>query len=113
MLTNATIIRIDAAPAVLLDNSRVYSEGASTSVRCSWQDPKSGRKWILGATVADANAALYVQGNQTAAFELEGRALIQVDGESDPRLYLVLAVSPQVGLSMTNTEVYLQRIGNE
>ena len=113
MLTNATITRIDGAPAVLPDNSRVYTEGASTSVRCSWQDPKTGRKWILGAAVSDANAVLYVEGNQSAVFALEGRALIQVDGESSARLYLVLAVSPQVGLSMTNTEVYLKRIGNE
>lgn len=108
MLTNATILRIDRAPTVGLDNSRTYVEGASTDLRCSWQDPKTGRKWIIGAAIADANAVLYVPGDREADFQLDGRVLIQVDREAATRIYTVLAAKPMVGLGLSNTEVYLK-----
>ena len=82
--------------------------GPAIAVEASWQDPKSGRKWILGATVSDATAVLYVEGNLPVASE--SVATIRVDGESADRSYLVLYAAPQVGLSMTNTEIYLKNI---
>ena len=108
MLTNATILRIDT-PGTPAGNGVVpLVTGAAISTRCSWQDPKSGRKWILGATVSDATAVLYVEGN--VAVVPGSVATLRVDGEVADRQYLVVAVSPQVGLSMTNTEVYLKNL---
>lgn len=87
IIANATITRIDAPPTIGVDGSRTYVEGASTSIRCCWQDPKTGRKWILGAAVEDATAALYLDGNQAAMFPMESRVVVQVDGESGTRMY--------------------------
>jgi hypothetical protein len=107
MLTNATILRIDAAAAKGPDGTETWTEGSAVSIRCSWQRPRTGQKWIEGAAIADAAAVLYVGGNRSGAIESNGRVLVRVDGESADRLYTVLAVEPAVG-GLSNTEVYLK-----
>ena len=108
VITNATIIRIDTLGAY--DQSiaaRPLVAGAAITLRCSWQDPKSGRKWVLGAAVKDATAVLYLDGNQESLFTIEGQVVVLVDGETTARTYKVLGTSPQIGLGLDNTEVYL------
>lgn len=108
MLTNATILRIDTPGIPAGNGVAALVTGPAIATRASWQDPKSGRKWILGATVSDATAVLYVEGNLAVA--PESIVTIRVDGESADRAYLVLYAAPQVGMSMVNTEIYLKNV---
>ena len=109
MLTNATILRIDGAPAVLPDGSVVYVVGASTDVRCSWQQPNYRRMFAVGVALTEVSAVVYLAENQASLYPLTGRVLLRVDGETNKsRLYEIVASVPQVGLGMSSTEVYLK-----
>lgn len=104
MLTNATITRIDSVGTPSPTGAMSYTEGALIACRCCLDEPRTGQKWIIGATIKEATAVVYVQ---EQVVQPGMRMVVAADGESDV-VYLVLHVVRRIHGGVTHCECYLK-----
>lgn len=60
MIVNAKLLRIDTRGMPDATGAESWTQGAALSIDCCVTEPSRAQKWQLGATIADATAAVYV-----------------------------------------------------
>lgn len=60
MIVNAKLLRIDTRAMPDATGQESWTAGSALSIDCCVTEPSRAQKWQLGATIADASAAIYV-----------------------------------------------------
>jgi hypothetical protein len=112
VITNATLLRIDA-PAVNVAGDITYpTPGGAVSFRVCVDAPNTAQKWTIELMEIDVSGVLYVDladiNNLAVSLSIAGgkdllsnaQVLLQLDGETETQLYQVRKVTERnIGLS--------------
>ena len=109
MILNATLTQVNQPFDSIAGDVTYPTSGPALSIRCCLDSPTSAQRWTIDELAIDASAMLYVpltplQAAATAAgdsmtdtFLKNAQVLVQLDGETSARTYMVRRAIPRVG----------------
>lgn len=111
MITNATLLRIDAQNAPTKAGSVSWTAGGTIDVRCLLDAPTSHQRHALGAIIADAKAVMYVETSALgeSALATGGKVTIELDEVEPATTYRIVHRNIRVKGTLTHEEVFLQQ----
>lgn len=109
MLTNATILS-SSLPAISAAGARVYPAPRALSIRCAMVDVTDHERRMLGNSITDATALLYLLAGSGLSPAKGMQLSVQVD-DAAAILYRIVYVRTEAKAGgLSHQEIYLQEV---